>query len=181
MTAYTESIITLAEYRAGKNKLVDERQQLNETLTEIERTRSSIFEPLKAFLNEAKQAGILAERGSEQQRLDFFKKVASNPNVFNRELRFEPRGAWRIVLGQRSFAQDTVAPDISGAPFPGETRDVLLKRSLTDTGPTGSRFSPPSSNFSETIPPGSDRGGFPCPFPYRGTVASLFSRSSATI
>jgi hypothetical protein len=105
---------------------------LNEKLTSLEANCLSAFEPLKDFLNAAKQAGILAEAGTVEQKRDFFEKVASNPNVFNRKLRWEPRGAWKIVLGQGSFAQHNAASSHRDAAFIGETHQSSSKRLVWD-------------------------------------------------
>jgi hypothetical protein len=124
MTAYVESVLSLAEYREAKNKLMDEKRQLTENLTTVEKNQSSAFEPIKTFINTAKQAGILAETGTNEQKRDFFKKVASNPNVFNRKVRWDPRGAWQLVIRQGSFAHHTTAPAIAGAVVTGENHQV---------------------------------------------------------
>ena len=82
MDAYVQGVLNLAEYREAKNKLMDEKRQLEEQLTAIERDRSSTFEPLKEFLNAAKYAGILAENGSDEEKRDFLTKAAFEPDHF---------------------------------------------------------------------------------------------------
>ena len=86
--------------------------------------RSLAFEPLKAFLNTVKQAEILTAEGTDEQKRDFFKKVASNPNVFNRKVRWDPRGAWQLVIRQGSFAHHNTAPAIAGAVLTGKNYQV---------------------------------------------------------
>lgn len=80
-------------------------------------------------------AGNVAKTGTDEQKRDFFKKVASNPNVFNRELRFEPRGAWQLVVDQGSFAHSTIAASCDAAIFAGETHPDVLKRRGGDSLP----------------------------------------------
>jgi site-specific DNA recombinase len=137
LNAYVERVLSLDEYREAKKKLIDAKRQSEEKLITLERNRINSFEPITEFLNAAKQAGILAEAGTEEEKRDFFKKVASNPNLFNRELRFEPRGAWKLVAGQGSFAQDNVAPEVPGATLIGETR---LDSSKRRGGDSNSRY-----------------------------------------
>jgi hypothetical protein len=48
--------------------------------------------------------------------------VGSNLTVRDRKLHWFPRGAWKLVVDQGSFAQHNAAPEISGAAFVGETR-----------------------------------------------------------
>jgi site-specific DNA recombinase len=137
MTAYVETVLSLPEYKAAKNKLMDEKQVLTEKLATIEKNQSSAFEPIKTFVNAAKQAGILAKRGTNEQKRDFFKKVALNPNVFNRKVRWDPRGAWQLVIRQGSFAHHTTAPAIAGAVVTGETHQV---DSMRRGGDSNSRY-----------------------------------------
>ena len=99
----------------------------------LTKNQSSAFEPIKTFINAAKQAGFLAERGTDEQKRDFFKKVASNPNMFNRKVRWDPRGAWQLVIRQGSFAHHTTAPAIAGAVVAGETHLLERMRSRWDS------------------------------------------------
>jgi site-specific DNA recombinase len=115
MTAYTEGVMNLAEYRDAKNKLVDERRQLTEAANELEKDHATAFEPLFEFLNAVKQAGILAETGKEDEKRDFLKTVASNLTISDRHLSAEPRDAWQLVVDQGRLAQSNTAPEISGA------------------------------------------------------------------
>ena len=164
MDGYIKKDFNLDEYRPVKNKLMNEKSGLNEKLTSLEENCSSAFEPLKDFLNASKQARILAEAGTEEQKRDFFKKVASNPNVFNRELRWEPRGAWKLVAGQGSFAQHNAASSSRDAAFFGETRDVTDKRRGRDSNPRGGlsrlqHFQCCSFSRSDTSPEGQKMTG----------------------
>src|SRR5271170_2147201 len=128
MTAYIEGVLTLPEYRDGKNKLMDEKRQLDEKKAAIEENGSSAFEPVKTFLNATKQAGILAETGTDEEKRDFLKTVTSNLTIKDRHLSFIPRDAWKLVVDQGRLAQHNAAPDISGAAFVGETNPDLQKR-----------------------------------------------------
>jgi hypothetical protein len=107
----------------------------------LTKNQSSAFEPIKTFINAAKQAGFLAERGTDEQKRDFFKKVASNPNVFNRKVRWDPRGAWQLVIRQGSFAHHTTAPAIAGAVVTGKNYQVDNMRRDGDSNP-GYGFDP---------------------------------------
>ncbi len=128
MAAYIDRVVTLPEYKTAKNKMMDEKRLLAENLTSVEKQRNTAFEPLKSYILAIKQAKTLGETGKPEEQRDFFKTITSNPNVFNRELRFEPRGAWQLVIRQGSFAQHNTAPALAGAVFLGKTRDVVLKR-----------------------------------------------------
>jgi site-specific DNA recombinase len=128
MTAYTHGVLSLSEYRDAKNKLVAERRQVEEHLIAIERNRSSAFEPLKTFLNATKQAGILAETGTNEQKRDFLKNATSNLTISDRHLSVSPREAWELVVNQGRLAQQNAAPFFRDAAFAGETDQHFQQR-----------------------------------------------------
>jgi DNA invertase Pin-like site-specific DNA recombinase len=130
MSAYVQGVLNLAEYRQAKNKLMDDKRQWEEQLIAIEKDRSSTFEPIKEFLNAAKQAGILAERGSDEEKRDFLTKAASNLTISDRHLSVVPRQAWQLVVNQGHVAQPNAATEISAAAFFGKPDHDVQMRSV---------------------------------------------------
>ena len=97
MTAYLENVLTLEEYQTAKNKLVTEKQILKDKLAAFGRVSSSRFEPVVNFLNDCKQAGILAKSDDQCKIREFFQKVGSNPLLRDRALVFSPRAPFAFV------------------------------------------------------------------------------------
>jgi hypothetical protein len=104
MTAYLENALTLEEYQRAKNKLVSEKQILKDNLASFGRVSSNRFEPVMNFLNDCKQAAILAESSDAAKIRSFFQKVGSNPLVRDRALVFSPRAPFAFVpeISQKS-------------------------------------------------------------------------------
>ena len=128
MTAYTDDVLDLASYSQARKKLLVEKRDCEQKLAEVNEAPETIFEPHKNFIEGLKQATILAESGTDEEKRDFFKKVASNPNVFNREVRFTPRGAWKLVIPQGSIAHHGTASAIADAVPHGKSNHVDVKR-----------------------------------------------------
>ena len=97
MTAYLENALTLPEYQNAKNKLVTEKHVLTDKLASFERVATNRFEPVINFLNDCKQAGIVAESNDTKKIRTFIEKVGSNPLVRNRTLVFSPRAPWSFL------------------------------------------------------------------------------------
>ena len=97
MTAYLENAVTLEEYQTAKNKLVSEKQVLKDKLASFGRVSTSRFEPVINFLNDCRQAGILAKSTDTVKIRSFFQKVGSNPLVRDRALVFSPRAPFALV------------------------------------------------------------------------------------
>ena len=97
MTAYLENALTLEEYQTAKNKLVSEKQVLKDKLASFGRVSTSRFEPVINFLNDCRQAGILATSDDSTKIRTFFQKVGSNPLVRDRALVFSPRAPFALV------------------------------------------------------------------------------------
>ncbi|MBU2545187.1 hypothetical protein KKC65_01875, partial [Patescibacteria group bacterium] len=55
------------------------------------------LEPAKKFILDSKQAEIIALQENLFEKKDFLKKIGSNRILRERELFFEPRGAWQIL------------------------------------------------------------------------------------
>jgi hypothetical protein len=97
MTAYLENALTLEEYQTTKNKLISEKQVLKDKLASFGRVSTSRFEPVINFLNDCRQAGILAKSDDAAKIRTFFQKVGSNPLVRDRALVFSPRAPFAFV------------------------------------------------------------------------------------
>ena len=97
MTAYLENVLTLPEYQETKNKLITEKQILKDKLDAFSRISTSRFEPVINFLNDCKQAAILAESSDAAKIRSFFQKVGSNPLVRDRALVFSPWAPFAFV------------------------------------------------------------------------------------
>jgi len=97
MTAYLENVLTLSEYQDAKNKLVTEKHTLTDKLGSLARVSTIRFEPVINFLNDCKQAAILAESSDATKIRSFFQKVGSNPLVRDRALVFSPRTPFAFV------------------------------------------------------------------------------------
>ena len=129
MQGYIDNALSLDEYRLAKGRIINEKKEKQEQLSELERHRSGWFEPAIRFATDLKTAEILASSHDDAKKLEFVKTTGSNFHLTNRELVVIPRHAWQLVVNQGSFAQSTIAPDYSGAIFAGETRlDVLQRR-----------------------------------------------------
>ncbi len=128
MDVYLEQGITRDEFKAAKATLVKEKQLLKEQLHQLEENRGDWFEPALKFLNTAKSTAFVADTGTEEEKRELLKKIGSNFTISNRHLSVTPRGAWKLVVDQGSFAQTPTAPRISGAATCGELHPDLIKR-----------------------------------------------------
>ncbi len=97
MTAYLENALTLPEYQETKNILVTKKHTLSDKLASLERISTIRFEPVINFLNDCKQAGIVAESNDPAKIRSFFQKVGSNPLVRDRTLAYAPRPPFAFV------------------------------------------------------------------------------------
>ncbi len=135
MTAYVDETLSIDEYRQAKNKLVQDKNDLTAKLAVTAGDSTKRFEPAIRFVKEAKEAGILAKGENRVEQRDMFRKIGSNLRVSNREVRFEPRGAWQTVAAYGSFAQYENTAPLGGAAFVGETDQMFKKRRGGDSNP----------------------------------------------
>ncbi len=120
MQAYLDKALSLEEFRLGKAKLVEEKQELKDNLTGLEDRQGSWFEPAIRFVKASKQAVFLAESGSDEEKRDFLQKHGSNLKIQDRHLSVVPRKPWELVVDQGPFAHDNAALSSSAASCLGE-------------------------------------------------------------
>lgn len=100
LMAHLEQDVSLVEYRQVKNQLVQERRKVQETLDTVVAQGGSWLEPFRRFIKAANQAQTLALSDDLIAQRNFFRKVGSNLRLRERELHWEPCGAWQLVLNQ---------------------------------------------------------------------------------
>ena len=115
---------TAAEYKKRKEELVNAKRVLMDKAAA--RTREDVlrFEPVIRFIHRSKQGKSVAERLDPAELRTELQHVGSNLTLNNKKLVFEPRGAWKTVVGQGSFAHNNTAAPVGAAVSRGETHHV---------------------------------------------------------
>jgi len=98
LDAHLDGTITKEEYTAKKQKILNQKIEISEKLKDFEQNGNHWLEPAKKFILDSKQAEIIALQENLFEKKDFLKKIGSNRILRERELIFEPRGAWQILL-----------------------------------------------------------------------------------
>ena len=113
---------TAVEFRKRKEETINRKRKLLDNIAALDRQDVLRFEPITRFVNGSKQLKYVAKSADPKELRAKLENVGSNLTVRDRKLHWFPRGAWKLVVDQGSFAQHNAAPEISGAAFVGETR-----------------------------------------------------------
>jgi site-specific DNA recombinase len=113
---------TAVEFRKRKEETINRKRKLLDNIAALDRQDVLRFEPITRFVNGSKQLKCVAKSAEPRELRAELENVGSNLTVRDRKLHWFPRGAWKLVVDQGSFAQHNAAPEISGAAFVGETR-----------------------------------------------------------
>jgi site-specific DNA recombinase len=113
---------TTTEFHKRKQELLNRKRIQLDNMAALDRDDVQRFEPIIRFVNGSKQMKYVAQTSNPQKLRAELENVGSNLTIRNRKIHVEPRGAWKLVVDQGSFAQHNAAPEISGAAFLGETR-----------------------------------------------------------
>jgi site-specific DNA recombinase len=113
---------TAAEFRKRKEENINRKRKLLDTVAALDRQDILRFEPITRFVNGSKQLKYVASSAEPKQLRAKLEEVGSNLSVRDRILHWFPRGAWKLVVDQGSFAHVNAAPEISGAASRGKTR-----------------------------------------------------------
>ena len=87
--------LTIEEYQAKKQKLLNEKLDTEQKIRDFERMGNNWLEPIREMIFEAKQAKILLSQGDNQQILTFLKNVGSNFILKDKKFNFCFKIGWR--------------------------------------------------------------------------------------
>ncbi len=97
LDAHLEDTISSEEYKEKKNKLLNQKIELEEKLDKLQHEGSRSLELTKNLVLRAKQAHFVANTRNHSDLSDFFKTIGSNPLLNRREIESTPRGAWLLL------------------------------------------------------------------------------------
>jgi site-specific DNA recombinase len=118
---------TAAEFCARKADLLGQKRKLLDDLAAMETEDVKRFEPVIRFVNGSKQRKYIAEARKLGELRATLEETGSNLPLDAKKLKWEPRGAWQLVVDQGRFAQPgTRAPD-SGALVVGESNLITTE------------------------------------------------------
>ena len=98
-----EGVISTEEYAAKKQKILNQKIEISEKLRDFEQKGYSWLEPAKKFILEANQVKFVALKGNLEEKRDFLKKVGSNLVLLDRNIKYFPREAWKILENLGNF------------------------------------------------------------------------------
>jgi len=103
LDAHLDGTITKEEYTTKKQKFLNQKVEISEKLRDFEQNGNHWLEPAKKFILEANQVQNVARNGSSKEKAEFLKKVGSNFVLANQNIKYFPRGAWKILVNLGNF------------------------------------------------------------------------------
>ncbi len=124
LDAHLDNTITSEEYTTKKQKLLNQKIDFSEKLSDFERKGNRWLELSKQFIISSNQGVSIASGENLEVKRDFLKKIGSNPLLASRALSLDFKNPWGIL------AETGVAP-ASATPVSSEKRDFsFLLREL---------------------------------------------------
>ena len=111
LDVHLEGVISKAEYTAKKQKILNEKVENSEKLSDFERKGNHWLEPAKNFILAAKQAQIIASQENLFNKKDFLKKIGSNRVLREKEVSVIPKNPWKILTNLPAEAQSAEAAE----------------------------------------------------------------------
>ena len=112
-------VISTEEYAEKKQKILNQKIEISEKLKDFQRKGYSWLEPAKNFMLTSNEAKNVASRGTLPEKAEFLKKVGSNLVLMDRNIKYFPRGAWKILGNLPHFVAE---------PRSGEAQNEAEKR-----------------------------------------------------
>ena len=97
LDVYLDETISKQEYTDRKQKLLLQKKELEEKITDFERKGVSWVEPAREFILSLNQANQIVEQNQIEEMTPFLKKSGSNHTVHNRRLVFSWSAPYNLV------------------------------------------------------------------------------------
>ena len=95
---YIAKEISQEEYQQKKAKLLNGKKELQDKLSEIEKTGGGWLEPAKSFVSSCNLAGSTAWQGKLTAKRDFLKKIGSNFILIDRSLKYKRAYPYALLV-----------------------------------------------------------------------------------
>lgn len=89
-------VISIEEYAEKKQKILNQKIEISEKLKDFEKKGNRWLEHAKTFILAANQVQIASQGSNLEEKRDFLKKVGSNIILREQNVKYFPRGAWKI-------------------------------------------------------------------------------------
>jgi len=89
--------ISTEEYAEKKQKILNQKIEISERLKDFQQKGYFWLEPAKNFILSANEAKNVASDGTLAEKAQLLKKVGSNLVLENQNIKYFPRGAWKIL------------------------------------------------------------------------------------
>jgi len=116
LDAHLDGLIPKDEYTTKKQKILNQKIDLEEKLRDFEQKGNHWLEPMRQFILDSKQAVIIASEENLEDKKNFLKKIGSNPLLATRTLLFFPKKSWEILWNSWVPATPATLPRASRAP-----------------------------------------------------------------
>ena len=153
-TGYLEAgAFTPAEFRQLKEPLIIQKRELLDKVAQLEKGAKTRLEPLTRFIIGCKQMKYVAARSVPSELRAEMGKVGSNLQIHNKQLVFTPRGAWKLLVNQGSFAQRNTASSCDDAVTGGEIHLIPSKCPWWESNPHDHYWSTDFKSVASAFPP----------------------------
>jgi len=125
LDTHLDGLIPKVEYVEKKQKILNRKIDVSEKMKDFEKKGNHRLEPMRLFILDSKQAGIIASGENFEDKKNFLKKIGSNPRLAQRALHFFPKKSWEILLNSWVSATPTTTPRASREPYFGLHTDWL--------------------------------------------------------
>ena len=116
LDTHLDGLIPKVEYAEKKQKILNRKIDVSEKLKDFEQKGNHRLEPMRLFILDSKQAGIIASGENFEDKKNFLKKIGSNPLLAKRALQFSPKKSWEILLNSWDSASPATLTRASREP-----------------------------------------------------------------
>ncbi|MCX6811301.1 MAG: recombinase family protein, partial [Candidatus Berkelbacteria bacterium] len=97
--------ISVDEYKQKKEQLLNQKIDLKQKLSDLERKGNYWLEPMRNFILAAFQANKLRLSQNLAEKRSFLQKIGSNWQLGGQKINYKPKNEWQIAARSQSFSE----------------------------------------------------------------------------
>ena len=130
LSVYLDEVISVEEYTAQKQKMLDQRVELKEKIREIEDKGVSWLEPARAWVKSLNQAEKILSSGDKSEMTTFLKQIGSNHILIDKSFSFSPKKPFQILAERRVSCREVELSFLQNSNW-RRREDSNLRRSVS--------------------------------------------------
>ena len=135
LDGYADQAVSVDEYCEAKNRRLQERREIQETIDKLLSGREDRLEPMREAVRVCASATSALEEGDDEEILKIYELIGSNRTLRDRRLACVLHEAWQVFVDEQDAELGGSGSGIARASGSAREREERIKRRGGDSNP----------------------------------------------